>query len=112
MGVPQGSVLGSYCFCIYILQIGNIIQKHAIRFHIYVDDIQVYVGFKPDDAEVVLQKLEKCIEEIHDWMTAYKLKLNNGKTQCMYISSKNMLKKLMVCPSMLGPLMVHLCGWP
>jgi len=92
-GVPQGSVLGPILFCIYIMHIGKIIRKHGFSFHIYADDTQVYVGFKPGDSEVVLHKLEKCIDEIRAWMTAYKLKLNDDKTEFMIISSRHMLKK-------------------
>ena len=93
-GVPQSVVLGPILFCIYILHIGKIIRKHGFTFHIYADDTQVYIGFKPDDAVSVLERLEKCVEEIRVWMYHHKLKLNNDKPECMIISTKNKVKMI------------------
>ena len=47
-----------------MLHIGKIIRKHKFTFHIYSYDTQVYIGFKPEDAVSVLERLEKCVEEI------------------------------------------------
>ena len=44
-GVPQGSVLGTLTFCIYMLPIGSIMRHNDINLHIYVDDTQLYATF-------------------------------------------------------------------
>ena len=67
-------------------------RKHGSQSHVYSDDTQGYIGFKPTDVTSVLQKLGLCIDEIRSWMTAFKLKINDEKTEFMVISSKHMEK--------------------
>ena len=40
-GVPQGSVLGPWNFCMYMYSIGSILRHHGIDYHIYTDDTQL-----------------------------------------------------------------------
>ena len=89
-GVPQGSVLGPLFFLIYLLPLYQILKKHGILFHGYADDTQLYVKFNPKCAESLadaIRRLEACIDDIRAWMTANKLKLNDGKTEFLVIVS-------------------------
>ena len=77
--------------------IGDIIRKHGISFHIYADDIQLYISFDPripGAAELALAKLSACIKEIHQWMTINMLKLNESKTEFFVVASSYFLKTL------------------
>ena len=46
-GVPQGSILGPIMFTLYTMPLGTICQCHNITFHLYADDQQVYLAFRP-----------------------------------------------------------------
>ena len=71
-GLPQGSIVGPGSFKIYTIPIGRIIRKHNISYHMYADDIQLFLSFNPeehDSIQCALSKLSACITEIKLWMT-------------------------------------------
>ena len=45
-GMPQGNGLGPILFTLYTHPLGQICTKHVL-YHIYVDDQQMYLNFKP-----------------------------------------------------------------
>ncbi len=69
--MPQGSVVGPGMFTYYTIQLGKMIEKHHLNYHIYADDTQIYIEFYPKvngDATTALHKLQRCIEEIKQLM--------------------------------------------
>ena len=91
-GVPQGSVLGPILFTLYTTPLGEIIKRHGLNFHLYADDTQLYILFRPKDAvsqESARAKIEACAEDIRRWMNNNLLKLNEDKTELIIITSNH-----------------------
>ncbi|XP_070554665.1 uncharacterized protein [Ptychodera flava] len=85
-GVPQGSVIGPVLFSLYTAPLEDIIEKHGLESMFYADDSQLYITCSRVSTPTA--KIENCIEEIRQWMSANLLALNDGKTEVIRFSSK------------------------
>ena len=96
--VSQGSVLGPLLFSLYTSPLTTLIGKHkAVKFLFYVDDSQLYVHLSHMNASAAFDKLNRCLQDVKEWMSASKLKLNPDKTEFILFGSKKQRERLNVC---------------
>ena len=72
-----------------------VIGKHkGVKFHFYADDTQVYIHLSQKNSSAAFEKLNRCRDDIKEWMSASKLKLNPNKTEFIVFGSKRQRDKL------------------
>ena len=65
--------------------IGDIIRKHELKYHQYADDLQLFCHFSFDalSLSTAVHRIEQCIDELKDWMTANYLQMNDSKSEIL-----------------------------
>lgn len=108
-GVPQGSILGPILFILYCADIVKIVKK--CKYHIYADDTQVYISFKPDEYAEALKSLNEDLERIVQWCKVHSLVLNPLKMKYLVFGTRAQLieigPKLTGCITIMGEQIVR-----
>ena len=69
----------------------------GIKFHFYADDSQVYVHLSQTYASAAFEQLNRCLNDVKEWMSTSKLKLNPDKTEFIIFGMKRQTDKLKAC---------------
>ena len=88
--------MGRILFVLYTTPLSAVIERHSILHHSYADDSQLQNSATPDRLPDLIDSMRLCIDDIKDWMTDNKLKLNDDKTEVMVIASSRMSTALSI----------------
>jgi len=93
-GIPQGSVLGSHFFLLYIAELFDVISDCGLEGHSYANNTQAYLSVPATDTASAVQQFGRCFGRIESWMGSNRLKLNAGKTQVIWVRTQQQLDKI------------------
>jgi len=86
--------LGPILFLLYTAKLFDVIAECGLTGHTYADDTQVYISTPATDHVDAMDRLATCIERIRDWMADNHLKLNEEKTQIIWLGTRQQLNKV------------------
>lgn len=99
-GVPQGGILSPLLFSIFINSVSNSL---TLPFHLYADDLQIYVTAPIDDLHNAIAVLNSNLNSVSTWSKSFGLSINADKSQVAIFGSRQQLFKIPL--SSLSPVM-------
>ena len=97
-GIPQGSTLGPILFNLFMSPLGGFCLGPGNKVAGYVDDTQNYMSFRPlnnsSQPQIdCINKLELCLEDVRSWMQVNFLKVNESKTEFIFLWNQTTTKQ-------------------
>ena len=92
--MPQGSVQGAFLFIAYASTIQEVVKKDLTLTR-FADDCSICRQFKSGSGQEqdTIAIFESSLKDIKAWMNAFRLRLNESKTEFIYFCSRQQLKK-------------------
>ena len=91
-GVPQGSILGPILFSIYVNDLAESITECLVIQ--YADDTQVLITGDSNNPSELIKKAESILINIKIYFQKNGLLLNENKTQCILIGSRQYVTRI------------------
>jgi hypothetical protein len=88
-GVPQGSNHGPLLFLLYINDLPNCLEE--TQASMFADDTNLSCQGK--SSTEIENKINTDLENVHKWLIANKLTLNQEKAECMLVGSRQRLQQ-------------------
>jgi len=77
--------------------LSTLISSLSSNHHLYADDTQLFLSFRPPDFDSSVTHLQNALQHISSWMTANLLTLNSSKTEFLFIGLQQQLTKIHNC---------------
>ena len=94
--VPQGSCAGPVLYVTYASTLEACIASFNVNLMEYADDHTAYSSFPAasrSDESNCMENLQACLNEVRSWMSKYRLKMNDSKTEAIMFGNRPQLKK-------------------
>jgi hypothetical protein len=97
-GIPQGSVLGPFCFFVFMNDLPNVVKFCKLK--LYADDVKLYFRYSPGAWSNLLQR---DLNAIVEWSNMWQLCISAPKTFILHIGSKNTRNVYNINGAAIGP---------
>ena len=89
-GIPQGSILGSLLFTLYINDLPNCLKHTTPRM--FADDTSLTAA--GETLGEVERRVNEDLSNVHNWLSANRLNLNIAKTEYVLIGSRHRINNM------------------
>ena len=93
-GLPQGTILGPQMYILYTADSESTLERHGVKMHLYADDTQLYHHSRTNNFKQAMVKFEACLEDIVQWSSQRRLKLNPTKTELIWLDRAYAIERL------------------
>lgn len=90
-GVPQGGILSPLLFSLFI---NGITSSLHCDYHLYADDLQLYVRTDVNTLNSAIAWLNSDLSSIYSWSARYGVVVNPNKCQSIIVGSSRLLSKV------------------
>ena len=80
-------------FLLYMSQLFDVIAGFSFASLAYADDTQLYISVPAASSAHAIERFVCCVECVRDWISSNRLKLNEDKTQVIWLGARPQLDK-------------------